>query len=317
MHDNPYPEKPELQENQRQTNWGATIFSIVLFMLVFMFLFSNELLFIIGLILALCLHEFGHFIMMKRFHYSYIRLLFIPLMGAFVQGKKEEYSQRESLFVVGAGPFPGLIVGFLLMLFSQQINSVVCFQMGMLFFLLNIINLVPLDPLDGGQLLKLIFRKKHEQFLLIFTLLASLSIIGIGFYFDSYLLTLFGFLMGFRVRALQKTHYLHRQLSDENIPFFTTYKQLSDKDYWKIKQIILDNRSGLKEYSMQHSSAQTDLFIASQVNAILITPTKKDASFLLICSLVIFWLICLVSPFLLWYLLDLNWVHYAVNNWNF
>lgn len=310
-----YPQKPDLIERENKTNWAATVFSVVLFILVFMFLFSNEINFILALVIVLFIHEMGHFLMMKLFGYQNVRMLFVPLMGAFVHGKKESYSQRESLLVVGAGPFPGIIVGFSLMLLSQQFNSTTMFQIGLLFFFLNIINLVPLDPLDGGQLFKLIVSKNQEKFLMIFSFVSSLLIIGVGFFLNSILLMLFGFFMGFRVRALQKNYYLHQEMKDEEIPFITTYKELSNKDFWRIKQMILDKTPTLEKYIQYANPEEVDMLMASQVNSVLITPVANDANFFLKFSTILLWVGSLASPFILWLLLDLNWVKYALQNW--
>jgi stage IV sporulation protein FB len=310
-----YPPKPKLVERENKTNWAATVFSIVLFILVFMFMFSNEINFILALVIVLLIHEMGHFLMMKLFGYKNVRMLFIPLMGAFVHGKKERYSQKESLLVVGAGPFPGLIIGFLLMLFSQQFHSTLMFQSGLLFFFLNIVNLVPLDPLDGGQLFKLIVSRNQEKFLMFFSFISSLLIIGVGFSIDSILLMLFGFFMGFRVRALQKNLHFHQEMKEEEIPFVTTYKELSNKDFWKIKQIIIDKTPTLKKYIEYADSEEIDTLMASQVNSVLVTPVKNDAGFLLKLLTISIWIASLVSPFILWMLLDLNWIQYALSNW--
>lgn len=310
-----YPPKPDLIEKESKTNWAATAFSIVLFILVFMFMFSNEINFILALVIVLLMHEMGHFLMMKLFGYQNVRMLFVPLMGAFVHGKKNTYSQKESLLVVGAGPFPGLIIGFLLMFFSQQLNSTLMFQSGLLFLFLNIINLAPLDPLDGGQLFKLIVSKNQEKFLMIFSFISSLLIIGVGFFLNSIILMLFGFFMGFRVRALQKNHYLHQEMKEEDIPFITTYKELSNKDFWKIKQIILERTPALKKYIQYAEPEEVDMLMASQVNSVLITPVKHDAGLFLKIFTIILWITSLISPFILWLVLDLNWVRYAVSDW--
>lgn len=310
-----YPPKPELIESEQKTNWAATVFSIVLFILVFLFLFSNEINFILSLVLVLIIHELGHFSMMKLFGYKNVKMFFIPLMGAFVHGKKDEYSQKESLLVVGAGPFPGLIIGFFLMLVSQHWNSPLSFQFGALFFILNIINLVPLDPLDGGLLFKLLVSKNQERFLMIFSFISSLLIIGSGFFLNSLLIMLFGFFMGFRVRALQKNVQLHKELQEENIPFTTTYKALSNKDFWRIKQILIENTPTLKKYVEMADQEEVDSLLASQVNSVLITPIKQDANLFQKFTVTLLWLTALASPFILYFLIDLNWVQYAVSSW--
>lgn len=310
-----YPPKPKLIERSPKSNWGATVFSIVLFILIFLFLFPNKLNFILALVLVLSIHEFGHFSMMKFFKYKHVRMLFVPLLGAFVHGKKEHYSQKESFFVVGAGPFPGIIIGFLLMIFSQQFYSTFMFQAGMLFFVLNIINLVPLDPLDGGQLFKLLVYRNQERFLMIFSLISSLIIIAIGFSLNSYLMMIFGFLMAFRVRSLQKNYHLHRELNQEDIPYNTTYKKLSNKDFWRIKQVVVENAPQLQQYIQQADVEEVNELMASLVNSTLVTPTKRDASFILKLSVVLLWIASLLSPLLLYFYLDLNWVNYAISNW--
>ncbi|HLU88052.1 MAG TPA: site-2 protease family protein [Taishania sp.] len=310
-----YPQKPQLIEQETKTNWAATLFSIVLFILVFMFLFSNEFNFILLLVIVLFVHELGHFIFMKLFGYRNVRMLFIPLMGAFVHGKKDEYSQKESLLVIGAGPFPGIIIGLTCMLSSQYAHSPLMFQIGLLFFVLNIINLVPLDPLDGGQLFKLMVNKNQERFLMIFSLISSLLIILVGFYLNSWILMLFGFFMGFRVRALQKNYHLHQELKEEEIPFITTYKELSNKDFWKIKQLLLERTPNLAKYIEMADQEEVDMLLASQVNSVLVTPVKQDASLFLRILTITIWIAALASPLLLVYLLDFNWVHYALQNW--
>jgi stage IV sporulation protein FB len=311
-----HPPKPELiEEPETKTNWGATVFSIVLFVLVFVFLFSGEINFILALVVVILIHEMGHFAMMKLFKYKNVRMLFIPLMGAFVHGKKEQYSQKESLWVISMGPFPGIFIGVAFMLSSQYFNSQELFLLGLLFFNLNIINLVPLDPLDGGQLFKLLINRSYELALLIFSFISSLLIIGVGFFLSSYLVMLFGFFMGFRVRSLQKNYYLHKELKNENISYTTTYKELSNKDFWRIKQILVEHTPTLAKYIEIAEQEEVDSLLASQVNAVLITPVKKDASLLLKVFIVTLWIASLLSPFALYFLLDLNWVQYAVSNW--
>ena len=108
-----YPEKPVLKKQVVKSNWGLTVFTIVLFIAVFLSIYSNRADFVFFLVAVLLLHELGHFSMMKLFKYENVRMLFIPLMGAFVQGSKERYSQKESVLVVGLGPLPGILLGCL------------------------------------------------------------------------------------------------------------------------------------------------------------------------------------------------------------
>ena len=310
-----YPPKPELMERESRGNLSVTIFSMVLFVLVFLMIFSEEVSLILLLLTILIVHELGHFVMMKVFGYKNVRMLFIPLMGAFVNGSKSEYSQKESFLVVGAGPFPGMIIGFLLVLFSQSFRSPEMFTIGVMFMVLNLVNLFPLDPLDGGQLFKLLVRRSHELFLMIFSFISSLIMIAVGYFFASYLLMIFGFLMGFRVRSLQKRYQMHKDLRTEDVNFTTTYKGLTNRDFSKIKDVILQHTPALNKYVDYAETEEINAILASQVNSVLVTPTRQDAGWLFKLAIIILWLASFSSPVILYYVLDLSWVEYVLSRW--
>ena len=302
-----YPTKPELIEEKPKGGLSLTIFSMVLFVLVFLLLLGDEVNFIISLLVVLIIHELGHFITMKLFKYKNVRMLFVPLMGAFVQGSKTRYSQKQSFIVTAAGPFPGVAIGTAVMYYAAEIQNEWLMNLGFLFLLLNIINLLPLDPLDGGQMFKLLFRKNNEFFLMIFALISSIFMIAVGWYLDSYVVMLFGFFMGFRVRALQKKHQVHKELKDDEVNFSTTYKLLSNKDYVKIKNVVLEHTPALRKFLDQVSTEESDPVMASQVNSMLEVPLKQDASIFFKIILVLLWMLSFAAPVILFFTLNLEW----------
>ena len=302
-----HPQKPDLIEPKSKGGLSVTIFSMVLFVLAFVLFFGEQINFILYLLVVLVIHELGHFLVMKRFNYKSVRMLFVPLMGAFVQGKKDEYSQKESFWVTVAGPMPGIIIGTLLFLYAVNNHSVWGLQLSFLFLLLNVINLMPLDPLDGGQMFKLFMRKKQELFILVFALISSLLLIGTGWMIDSLIIVFFGFFMGFRVRSIQKRYYMHKELADDDVNYSTTYKLLTNKDFVKIKRVVLEHTPALRKYLDQVSMDEADPVIASQVNNVLVTPVKKDAPLVFKALMIIAWISCVVIPFYLFWSLDLTW----------
>ena len=231
-----YPKKPDLKNKIEKNNKKKTLISILIFALFLVVFGSKDFLFIFLLISVLLIHELGHLIFMKLFGYSNVKMLFLPLIGAFVEGKKDVYKQRQSIFVVIAGPLPGIIIGMSLLYFGVKWKVEWMNDFAFIFLFLNILNLLPLDPLDGGQLLKLLFNKNHEFFQLAFTFISSVIIIGVGWYFELWFIVIFGFLMGFKVRANQKKYMIHKELDKENVNYVTTYKVLSNKDFSIIKQ---------------------------------------------------------------------------------
>ena len=296
-----YPQKPELVEKKSSQNTKKTILSIFLFILTFVLLGASDFTFIFSLILVLLIHELGHFLFMKMFGYSDVKMLFVPFMGAFVQGKKDEYKQKQSLFVVLAGPIPGIIIGLSIFYLGFKWKMDWMNDLAFLFMVLNVINLLPLDPLDGGQVLKLLVKKNQDLFQLVFSFISSLVMIGVGWYFQLWLIVIFGFLMGLRVRMTQRNYSIHKELINEGVNFTLTYKSLSNKDFSKIKEVLINYTPALKTYLNQvgDDDKSIDSIIANQVNNVLVSPVDRNASFVFKFFILIIWISGFIAPFVL------------------
>ena len=305
-----YPEKPILEKEEVKNNWGLTLFSLVLFILSLLLVFSEKFIFIAFLILVLFIHEMGHLLFMKFFKYENVRMLFIPLMGAFVQGSKPKYSQRESLLVVFAGPLPGILFGGIALYVASVIQNESVLTLGFIFIFLNTINLLPVDPLDGGQLFKLLVHRQRDLFLMIFAFGSSMLMIVVGFLVGDYLIIIFGFIMGIRVRGMQRNHVVRSKLDDLEVNYRCTYEELSNRDYSLIKSVLIDNSTTLKKY-IEMSDEDIDPIIAPKVSAMLIAPIKKDASLFFKIALIFLWIISFIVPFIIYLSYDIstfNWV---------
>lgn len=303
-----FPEKPVLTKPSEDSNWGLTIFSIVLFIGVFLLFFDHEFEFITHLVLVLIIHEFGHFIAMKWFGYKSVKMLFIPLMGAFVQGFKDQYSQKESLIVVLAGPIPGVLFGTIFFLAANYYEIPSLLNLSVLFLFLNIINLLPLDPLDGGQMVKLLAKKRRDLFLLIFAFVSSLVLIVSGFIMEVWVLMIFGFLMGVRVRNLQKNLQQRKELEEKNIVFESTYQDLSNEEYAALRSYVLENNTLLRKY-ITYSDNIDEAVIASHVQALLVAPVLYDVGILgKVLVISVWFLATILVPLLLFMLLALDYI---------
>lgn len=293
-----YPSKPHIEKVKIESNWGLTAFSLVLFVGIFLLLFKDEINFVLFLILVLFIHEMGHFTFMKLFNYENVRMLFIPLMGAFVQGSKEKYSQTQSFIVVAAGPFPGICIGIITLFLSSYYQLNWLLELSFLFLFLNIINLIPIDPLDGGQLFKLLVHKKRDLFLIIFAFISSLILILVGFLIWSWVTMIFGFFMGIRVRGMQRNYQIRKLLDEQNINYISTYDDLSNRDYAMMKEIIVGETPSLKKFLALSDDTNDDV-LASHVNSVLLAPVKYDASFWLKFSILVSWVILVFLPLFL------------------
>lgn len=284
-----YPEKPTIIRRKRNRHISITFFSIVLFALTFSWILNDF--YVIGLLLGILLfHELGHFMMMKLFRYKELNMLFIPFMGAMVSGKKDRYSQKESALVVIAGPLPGIILGASLLLFNWIGNEMLSIQLGVMLIALNVMNLVPIDPLDGGRLIKNLFFDKFEFTQLIFIALSSLVIIIFGIYFNVWVLTLFGFLLGFRIKNKHQLYLIRKEMKESEIEYESSYDDISNKTYHRIKKILSEHIPALKEIEINDLEEQYEQLIAKQVDGVLAPPTKRDASIYFKIFMLLLWL---------------------------
>ena len=102
--------KPILEQDKR--NWvRKSLISLAIYGVLFLFIFKIEPVYIAALLTALLIHEFGHFFAMKAFNYTNVKLFVLPMLGAYVTGKKTLISQRQMSIVILAGPVPGIIIG--------------------------------------------------------------------------------------------------------------------------------------------------------------------------------------------------------------
>lgn len=293
-----YPEKPFIEKVKVDSNWGLTAFSIVLFVGVFLLVFNDQLQFVLFLILVLFMHEMGHYAFMKLYKYENVRMLFIPLMGAFVQGTKDKYSQKQSFIVVSAGPFPGLYLGVVLLILSSIYKFDWLVELSFLFLFLNLINLLPIDPLDGGQLFKLMVNRKRDLFLLIFALLSSLTLIGFGFLINSWMMIGFGFVMAIKIRSIQRNYIIRKKLDQLSVDYISTYEELPNRSYALIRDVVIEETPTLKKY-LEISEESNEDVLASHVNSVLIAPIIYDVSKITKIFFVLFWVISISLPFIL------------------
>lgn len=293
-----YPEKPELKEKKKDKarDINKTIISIALFVFAFLILGFEDYNFILMIVSVVFIHEAGHFLMMKLFGYKNLQMTFVPFLGAYVNGKKDKEKQVHNWLIILAGPVPGILIGIALYVFGIQMKMEWMVNWSYLFVFLNVLNLIPLDPLDGGQLLKSFTGEKFELFQMIFSFISSLILIFIGWYFEIWVLMVFGFFMGFKIRSMQRIYQIHKDLKEESVNYTTTYKDLPNKDYYKIKDVLIENNPTLKKYISQFDDEELDGLIASQVANILVNPVEKSNSLLLKISVVLTWILVFLGP---------------------
>lgn len=305
--DSIYPPKPFLEKEEEKKGYIAvTVFSLLLFVLAFLLIMPTQKVFLSQLMIVLIVHELGHFLLMRLFHYKNVRMLFIPLMGAFVHGHKDELKQSESLLVILAGPIPGIIFGVLSFMLFFGTNAYLR-DLGFLSIIVNAINLIPILPLDGGRLVKIIWPGKAELFQLIVLLIASLGIIVVSFWFEEYLYALIGIFMGLQLRTLHRRYLIHKEVREHEVVYQSTYEALSDRSYHFLKKKVLEHTAALRKMvNMDTGGIDVDmnLMIAEEVKNVLETPMKKNVPFWIRFFIVLLWLGSILVP--VWIIFNYN-----------
>jgi Zn-dependent protease len=116
------------------------------------YMFTWEFAFII--MSALFLHECGHIWAMKRCGIKTKGIYFIPFVGGAAVSEEMCHSRSEEVFIALMGPIWGLLLaiatGFLYYIYEEPIFAAAASWMAML----NLLNLLPISPLDGGRVIK-------------------------------------------------------------------------------------------------------------------------------------------------------------------
>ena len=128
----------------------------------------------------------------------------------------------------------------------------------------------------------------------------------VRFLVDDYLIIIFGFLMGIRVRGMQRNHAVRSKLDELEVNYRCTYEELSNRDYSIIKSVLIDNSTTLKKY-IEMSEEDIDPIMAPKVSAMLIAPIKKDASLFFKIALIILWIRSFIGPLILFLNLNFKW----------
>ena len=107
--------------------------------------------FAVGFVILLFVHEMGHVIQLRREGIPASAPLFIPFLGAVVWGRILEGNALAEARVGLAGPVLGSIGAAVCWAIGAGIDSDFFRALAFIGFFLNLFNLAPVTPLDGGR----------------------------------------------------------------------------------------------------------------------------------------------------------------------
>jgi Zn-dependent protease len=106
----------------------------------------------IGLVLLLFVHEMGHVLEAKRQGLPVSAPLFIPFMGALITMRQMPHNAWREAKLAIAGPLLGSAGALALYLAGAALDSRPLKAIAFLGFFINLFNLLPVVPLDGGRI---------------------------------------------------------------------------------------------------------------------------------------------------------------------
>jgi Zn-dependent protease len=127
------------------TTAGTAIVSVVAYSLFFGWTFA------VGFVILLFVHEMGHVIQLRREGVKASAPMFIPFLGAVVVMKSMPEDALAEARVGLAGPILGTVGAGVCLAIAEATGSDLLRALAYVGFLLNLINLVPIVPFDGGR----------------------------------------------------------------------------------------------------------------------------------------------------------------------
>src|SRR5262245_25363427 len=107
--------------------------------------------FAVGFVLLMFVHEVGHVVVLRAQGVRVSAPMFIPFLGAFVAVKDQQRSVVAEAVSSIAGPVFGTLGAGAVLLAAEATGSPLLHALAYTGFLLNLFNLLPVLPLDGGR----------------------------------------------------------------------------------------------------------------------------------------------------------------------
>ena len=129
------------------------------------------------LLIMIFIHELGHVIAMKQCGIKVKGIYLIPLLGGAAVAEGDFKTRRDESYIALMGPWFGLFVSlFFYLLYYITSNPVFAAGATWCSFM-NLFNLLPVNPLDGGRVVKSLTFSAHGYVGLGFLLLSLIGMI--------------------------------------------------------------------------------------------------------------------------------------------
>jgi len=110
----------------------------------------------VGFVILLFVHELGHVVALRARGIKTSALVFLPLLGAFTAWEQQPRTLYEDAETALAGPVAGATAALAVGYWGHHTGSGLLMSLAFTGLLLNLFNLAPVRPLDGGKVVYLL-----------------------------------------------------------------------------------------------------------------------------------------------------------------
>jgi Zn-dependent protease len=128
------------------TTGGTMLVSVVAYSFIFGWPYAA------GFVILIFIHEMGHYVAARQRGLAVGAPTFIPFVGAWIQLKDLPHDAETEAYVGMAGPLAGSAGALACFYLGRAYDSNLLLALSYAGFFLNLFNLIPLSPFDGGRI---------------------------------------------------------------------------------------------------------------------------------------------------------------------
>ena len=171
----------------------------------------------IGIVAMLFVHEMGHYLAARQRGIDVGMPTFIPFVGAWIELKQRPHDAETEAYIGLAGPLLGTVGAIGAYFLARNYGTSWLLAVAYTGFFINLINLIPLPPMDGGRVTAVLSPRIW---------LLGVPIIGVLLWYQfSFILLL--------VAILAFPHVMAALRFDKNHPANQAYYDVSPRVRWE------------------------------------------------------------------------------------
>ena len=129
---------------------GTMLVSVFAYALIFGWWYA------VGFVALIFVHEMGHYVAARQRGLEVGAPTFIPFIGAWVALKDMPHDVETEAYIGIAGPLAGTAAALACYFFARAYDSNLLLALSYAGFFINLFNLIPLSPFDGGRITAII-----------------------------------------------------------------------------------------------------------------------------------------------------------------